>query len=124
MNLKLVVLLIVQKIISNVTIQNVFTNHLCAMEKMTVAMEVMSPLNMHAVHLMLFANQDFGHVQDSQTFVLNKTRSVMINRIVQMVRMKVRFVTMQIAITIEVNALMVAYKPLSEHCVHVLKEKY
>ena len=69
MNQKHVVLLIVQKIISNVTIQNVFTNHLCAMEKMIVAMEVMNPLNMHVVHLMLFANQDFGRVQDSQTFV-------------------------------------------------------
>ena len=123
MNLKHVALLIVQKIISNVTIQNVFTNLLCVMEKMTVAMEVMSPLNMHVDPRMLFANQDFGRVQDSQTFVLTKTKSVMTNRIAQMVRMKVQFVTMQIAITIEGNALMAAYKLLSEHYVHVLKEK-
>jgi hypothetical protein len=123
MNLKLVAQLIVQKTISNVTIQNVFTNHLCVMEKMTVVMQVTSPLNMHVDHLMLFVNQDFGLVQDSQTFVLTKIRSVMTNRIAQMVRMKVPCVTMQIVITTEDNALMDAYKLLWEHYVHVPKEK-
>lgn len=118
-----VALLIVQKIISNVTIQNVCTNLLCVMVKMTVVMAVTNRPSMPVAHPTLSANLDFGLVRDSLMFALKKPRSVMTNQIAQMELMRVLCAIMQIVIITEDSALMGVSKPLLGHFVHARKER-
>ena len=115
--------LIVQKIISNVTIRNVCTNLLCVMVKMIVVMAVTNLRSMPVAHPTLSANLDFGLVRVSLMFALKKPRSVMTNRIAQMELMRDLCAIMQIVIITEDSALMGVSKPLLGHFVHARKEK-
>ena len=114
---------IVQRIISNATIQNVFTNLLFVTVKMIVEMVVMSQLSMHVAHQTLCANLAIGLVLGFQMFVLTKERFAMTSQIVQMEQMKDLCVTTLIVIIIVVNVPMDVSKHLLVHFAHVLQVK-